>query len=217
MGLHLSHAKQALRAVMGPQRCLASTKGINKINFKACCMLLFNIFWNILRTRRCRVREMFGGEKYFCPHFLKLARKACVRQRFPYKFSITKMVETFFQRSHSHIITSFFINKKRNDVWLQRKGLHFSYLEKKRQIQTYFVIAFTRTKLSNSSHNDNKSVETSVPEFFGILPRFLANQNLWGCVFTPASYTTDSSQCQKNQCLKRIPELIRNRKWFFSH
>jgi len=36
---------------------------------------------------------------------------------------------------------------------------------------------------------------------FRILPRFLANQNLWGCVFTPASYTTDSSQCQKNQCL----------------
>jgi len=51
---------------------------------------------------------------------------------------------------------------------------------RKSQIQTYF------DSQSHSSHNENKGVETSVPEFSGILPEFSeilpvfsTNQNFW--------------------------------------
>jgi len=36
-------------------------------------------------------------------------------------------------------------------------------------------------------------MKTSLPTFFEILPKFLKNQNVWGCTCTPSSYTADAA------------------------
>jgi len=59
----------------------------------------------------------------------------------------------------------------------------FFLWRKKSQIQTYF----DSQPHSSISRNENKGVETLVPEFSGILPGFSTNQNFRGCIPTPAS------------------------------
>jgi len=57
-------------------------------------------------------------------------------------------------------------------------------------------VVFRRRKKSDNSIV-NKRVETSVPEFSGISPEFLSNQNFWGCS-CPLSSTPLNGQRDKN-------------------
>jgi len=103
----------------------------------------------------------------------------------PYKFSVTKLVETFFQRSHSHIITSFFVNKKRNDVWLQRKGLHFSYLEKNAKFR-HISSSHSRERSCRIHHTMRTKVSKHLcPNFPGFCPDFWQIKTFGGAFSPP--------------------------------
>jgi len=96
------------------------------------------------RVRRCRIRQIFGVAKDFCPNYTKLARTVFVRL-----FSPAKIMKTFFGMNSKKI-------KKDLHVFLQTLGATFS----------------NQTKLSTNFSRIFRDFAQILQPFSGILPRF---------------------------------------------
>jgi len=83
-------------------------------------------------------------------------------------------MKTFFWRSH-----------KTYKITASKKVLHVYFLRKKVKFRRISTVS-----LFHHTMNENKDIETPVPEFSEILPGFSTNLSFWEYACKPASYTT---------------------------
>jgi len=110
--------------------------------------------------------------------FLGVGRNlAQISPNFPETFLCAFCPQIFSHKNHEHLLVWCDLQKSHNMFFCNRWAPFF---KSQTTLCAIFALIF----------RDFLECSDVLPKISGILPKFLTNQNFWGCACTPASYTT---------------------------